>query len=143
MMDKTLTAKATTTINAPSSKIWEALTNPDRIKQYLFGSEVITDWKEGSQVIYKGNYQGKAFEDKGNVVKVEPEKLLVLTHWSPLSGTADSPENYHTVSYELSPENDGTKLTISQDNNSSEEEQKQNEQFWSTVLETMKKLLEN
>ena len=141
-MNKTLIAKATVTINAPSPKVWEAITNPEFIKQYLFGAEVITDWKEGSPIIYKGIYQGKVYEDKGNVLKVEPEKLLLITHWSPLSGSADSPENYHKVSYDLAAEKDGTHLTITQDNNATEEEQEQNSNFWKAVLDGIKKLLE-
>ena len=100
-MNKTLIAKAAVTVNAPTSKIWEAITNPEFIKQYLFGADVITDWKEGSPIHYKGIYQGKAYEDKGVVLKVEPEKLLLITHWSPLSGSTDSPENYHQVRYDL------------------------------------------
>lgn len=141
-MNKTLTAKATITINAPASKVWEALINPELIKQYLFGAEVITDWKEGSQIIFKGTYEGKAYEDKGNVLKVEPEKLLLITHWSPLSGSLDSPENYHKVSYELTAENGSTHLTITQDNNPTKEEQQQNANFWKMILDAMKKLLE-
>ena len=141
-MNRTLTAQATVTINAPAIRVWEALTDPERIKRYLFGADVITDWKEGSPIIYKGTYEGKAYEDKGRVLKAEPEKLLLITHWSPLSGTADLPENYHQVTYELTPENGSTHLTITQDNNASEEEQEQNANFWKTVLEGMKKLLE-
>ncbi len=141
-MNIKLIAKQSITISAPASKVWEALINPELIKQYLFGSEVVTDWKVGSSVIYKGTYEGKTFEDKGKVVKLDPEKLMVLTHWSPLSGSADSPENYHTVRYELVAEEGGTQLTISQDNNPSEDEQKQNEQFWGTVLQGIKKLVE-
>jgi uncharacterized protein YndB with AHSA1/START domain len=141
-MNKTLTAKATITINAPASRVWEALTNPALIKQYLFGADVITDWKEGSPIIYKGAYEGKAYEDKGSVLKAEPEKLLLTTHWSPLSGSPDSPENYHKVSYELAAENGGTQLTITQDNNATKEEQDQSANFWKMILEGMKKLLE-
>jgi len=141
-MDNKLIAKATTTINASASRVWEALINPKLIKQYLFGAEVISDWKEGSPIIYKGIYEGKTYEDKGSVLKVEPEKLLLITHWSPLSGSPDSPENYHKVSYELDVENGRTQLTITQDNNSSEEEQEQNAKFWKMVLDGMKKLLE-
>jgi uncharacterized protein YndB with AHSA1/START domain len=141
-MDNKLIAKATTTINASTSRVWEALINPKLIKQYLFGAEVISDWKEGSPIIYKGIYGGKTYEDKGSVLKVEPEKLLLITHWSPLSGSADTPENYHKVSYELAVENGSTQLTITQDNNSSEEEQEQNAKFWKMVLDGMKKLLE-
>ena len=141
-MNNTLIARATITIKAPASKVWEALIDPELIKQYLFGADVSSDWKEGSPISYKGTYQGKAYEDKGAVLKAEPEKLLIMTHWSPLSGTADSPENYHKVSYELVAENGSTQLTITQDNNSSTEEQTQNANFWQTVLEGIKKLLE-
>ena len=141
-MNNTLIAKATITINAPAAKVWKALMDPELIKQYLFGAEVLSDWKAGSPISYKGTYQGKAYEDKGTVLKAEPEKLLLITHWSPLSGTADSPENYHKVSYELVTENNSTQLTITQDNNSSAEEQTQNAKFWQTVLEGIKKLLE-
>ena len=141
-MNKTLIAQATVTMDAPADRVWEALTNPELIKQYLFGADVISDWKEGSQIIYKGTYQGKAYEDKGRVLKAEPERVLLITHWSPLSGTADLPENYHQVRYELKAENGNTHLTITQDNNASKEEQEQNASFWKTVLEGMKKLLE-
>ena len=141
-MNKTLTAQSSVTINAPASRVWEALTNPQLIKQYLFGAEVITDWKEGSPIIYKGIYEGKAYEDKGRVLKAEPENLLLITHWSPLSGSTDSPENYHKVNYELTAEDGSTQLTITQDNNASREEQEQNSNFWKMVLDSMKKLLE-
>jgi len=142
-MNNTLIAKATITINAPASRVWKALMDPELIKQYLFGADVISDWEAGSPIIYKGVYQGKAYEDKGTVLKADPEKLLLITHWSPLSGTADSPENYHKVSYELVTEDGSTQLTITQDNNSSAEEQAQNAGFWQTVLEGIKKLLES
>ena len=141
-MNNTLIAEATVTMNASAAKVWDAITNPEIIKQYLFGAEVISDWKVGSPIIYKGSYQGKAYEDKGVVLKAEPEELLLITHWSPLSGTADSPENYHKVSYEIVPQNGGMGLSVSQDNNSSVEEQAQNAQFWQTVLEGIKKILE-
>jgi uncharacterized protein YndB with AHSA1/START domain len=141
-MDNKLTARATTTINAPVSKVWQALVNPEIIKQYLFDTEVITDWKVGSPITYKGQWQGKAFEDKGKILEIEPEKTLVSTHWSPLAGTPDTPENYHTVTYTLSDKGQSTEVTITQDNNSTEEEREHSEQNWRTVLEGMKKLLE-
>lgn len=142
-MDNQLTARATTTINAPVSKVWQALVNPEIIKQYLFDTEVITDWKVGSPITYKGQWQGKAFEDKGKILEIEPEKTLVSTHWSPLSGVPDTPENYHTVTYTLSDQGESTEVTITQDNNSTEKEKEHSEQNWRTVLEGMKKLLES
>ena len=141
-MNNNLTAKATTTINASASKVWQAIVNPELIKQYLFGTDVISDWKVGSPIIYKGEWQGKPFEDKGKILELEPEKLLMSTHWSPLSGVPDSPENYHTVIYTLNEKGNGTEVTITQDNNSNEEEKAHSEQNWRTVLAGMKKLLE-
>ncbi len=141
-MNDKLIAQATTTIHAPASRVWEALTKPDLIKQYLFGSDVISDWKVGSPIIYKGEWEGKSFEDKGKILEMKPEKLLRSTHWSPLSGVPDTPENYHTVTYELSEKDGSTDVTISQDNNASEEERAHSEQNWKTVLDNMKRLLE-
>jgi len=141
-MSKALLAQAAVTIHAPASRIWEAITNPESIKQYLFGADVSTDWKEGSPISYTGIYQGKVYQDQGIVLKVEPEKLLLITHWSPLSGSSNSPENYHLVRYDLAAENGNTHLIITQDNNASEEEQQQNSNFWKTVLDGLKKLLE-
>jgi uncharacterized protein YndB with AHSA1/START domain len=135
-------AKASINIQAPASKVWEALTRPDLIKQYLFGTQVVTDWQVGSPITYQGVWQGKPYEDKGKVLQVEPGKRLVSTFWSSLSGEPDLPENYKTVHYELSPAGDGTKLTIIQDNNASQEEAEHSEQNWKMVLEGIKKLLE-
>lgn len=141
MKDKFI-AKATATIHTPVSKVWQALVNPDIIKQYLFDTDVISDWKVGSPITYRREWQGKPFEDKGKILKVEPEKLLMSTHWSPLSGVPDIPENYHTVTYNLLDKGDSTEVTITQDNNASEEEKEHSEQNWKAVLEGMKKLLE-
>ena len=142
-MDKTLTATAAVTIQAPKSKVWEALTTPRLLKQILFGADVITDWKVGSSIIYKGEWQGKPYEDKGRILKFDLEKLLVTTHWSPLSGVPDVPENYHTVSYELSGRDAGTKVTVTQDNNATEDEKMHSEQNWKMMLEGLKKMLES
>jgi uncharacterized protein YndB with AHSA1/START domain len=142
-MKKTFIAKATVTINAPAAKVWEALTTPKILKQYYFGADIASDWKVGSTIIYKGMWQGKSYEDKGTILRFEPEKLLVATHWSPLSGVPDSPENHHKVTYELSEQGGGTKVTLTQDNNASEEEKMQNDQFWKTMLDGLKKLLES
>jgi uncharacterized protein YndB with AHSA1/START domain len=141
-MSKTPIAKATTTINAPTSKVWDALTKPEQIKQYMFGTQVTTDWKVGSPITYRGEWKGKQYEDKGKVLQVEPRKRLVSTFWSSLAGLPDTPENYKTVDYELTPDGDRTKLTVTQDNNASQEEAKEAEQNWRMVLDGIKKLVE-
>jgi uncharacterized protein YndB with AHSA1/START domain len=136
-------AKATMTISSPPSKVWEALTKPELIKQYFFGAEIVTDWKEGSPIVYRGQWEGKPFEDKGVVLKVEPNRRLTVTHWSPLSGVPDVPENYHRVDYLLEAVGGGTRITITQDNNASDEEAAQSRKNWTAVLEGLKKLLKS
>lgn len=141
-MNKTFISQSTIAINAPASKVWDALIKPELIKQYLFGTEVTTDWQVGSPITYKGEWEGKTYEDKGKVLQVEKEKLLVSTFWSSLSALADIPENYKTVRYELSADDKGTRLTITQDNNISQEEADHSGQNWKMVLEGIKKLVE-
>ena len=140
--DRKFTAKAAIIIQASSSKVWEALTNPDLIKQYLFGTQVTTDWQVGSSITYKGIWQGKPYEDKGQVLEIEPRKRLVSTFWSALAGLPDRPENYQTVRYELSPEAGGAKLMITQDNNETQADADHSGQNWAMVLDGLKKLLE-
>ena len=64
-MNEKYVAQAKIIINAPVSKVWQALINPEIIKQYLFDTDVISDWQVGSPITYRGEWQGKAFEDKG------------------------------------------------------------------------------
>jgi uncharacterized protein YndB with AHSA1/START domain len=142
-MNEQWIARATITVDAPASKVWQALTDPDLIQQYLFGTRVTTDWQVGSPIIYRGQWQGKSYEDKGKILQIEPGKLIVSTFWSSLSGLPDTPENYKTVRYELSTEGHGTRLTVTQDNNASPEEADHSGQNWNTVLAGLKKLLES
>ena len=141
-MNDSFNARASTTIHVPAARVWEALTRPELIKEYMFGTQVVSDWKVGSAILYRGEWQGKSFEDKGKILEFQPEKKLVTTHWSPLSGVPDSPENYHTVSYELSGKGDSTKVTITQDNNASKEEQADSEKNWKMMLDGLRKILE-
>ncbi len=141
-MDRKLIARASITIDASAAEVWKALTTPAIIKKYFFGSEIVTDWKVGSPILYRGEWQGRAYEDKGTILKFEPEKLLVSTHWSPLAGVPDLPENYHTVAYELTPHGSSTTVVLTQDNNASEEERSHSEQNWRAMLEGLKKVVE-
>jgi len=135
-------AKIELTINATPAKVWEALTKPELIKQYLFGTNVKSDWKVGSSIIYTGVWEGKSYEDKGTILKFEPEKLMVCNYWSSFSGEADLPENYQVITYELTPTDSGTKLTLTQENVPSQEKADHSAQNWKMVLDGLKKLLE-
>src|SRR5689334_10013085 len=103
-MESTLIAQAHITISAPVAKVWDALVNPKMIKQYLLGTNAVSDWEEGSPIVWKGEWEGRPYEDKGVILQLKPEHILQYSHFSPLSGQADIPANYHTVTIELSPE---------------------------------------
>jgi len=141
-MDKELIAKASITIKSSTSHVWNALTDPTMIKQYMFGANAISDWKEGSSILWKGEWQGKLFEDKGVILHYEPGQTLQFNHYSPLSGQPDLPENYHTVTIQLSEEGAHTHLTLTQDNNASDQEREHSEQNWNMMLRTLKQLME-
>lgn len=136
-------AKVSVDIKAPAAEVWDALTNPAMIKQYLFGTDAKSDWKEGSSLEFTGEHEGKTYHDKGTILKVVPEKLLQHTYLSSMSGKEDKPENYATVTYELAPKGDTTTLTLRQDNNETEASKEHSEKNWTMVLDGMKKLLES
>lgn len=141
-MDKDLIARASVTINAPSVEVWDALVNPEAIKQYMFDTNVATDWREGSPITWKGEWQGKPYEDKGVILQFKPGRTLQYSHFSPLAGLPDKPENYHTVTIEVSEEGDQTHVSLAQDNNPTEEERDHSEKNWEMMLTALQKFLE-
>jgi uncharacterized protein YndB with AHSA1/START domain len=142
-MSRGFEAIKTVTIHATRREVWNALTDPGKVKQYLHGTEMSTDWKEGSPIVWKGEWKGRSYEDKGTVLAVEPQRLLRYTHWSPMGGSEDKPENYHTVTYELAGEDGKVTLTLTQDNNASQEEaDKMAADNWGPVLNGLKETVE-
>jgi uncharacterized protein YndB with AHSA1/START domain len=137
-----LTASKSITIAAPAQRVWEALTDPAQVKQYMWGSEVVSDWTKGGSLIYRGMWEGKPFEDKGTILEIDPPRLLRTTYYSPMSGKPDVPENYAEVSYTLTPNGSGTTLTVTQGNIPDEAGKARAEGNWGGVLETMKKMIE-
>lgn len=132
------------TINAPRDTVWDALTNPEKVRKYMHGTEMSTDWKQGSPITWTGEWQGKPYQDKGQVLEVEPRRVLKYTHWSPMGGSEDKPENYHTVTYELAGGDGTTVLTLTQDNNPSQEEaDKMASENWGPVLKGLKETVES
>lgn len=139
-MPQTYFAEASIVIDASPTKIWEVLTTPSIIKKWLFGTDVHTDWQEGSAITYTGVWEGKPYEDKGKIIKIEPEKYLLTSYLSVFSGLEDVPENYQNVAYVLEPQSDGkVKLTITQDNIKTEEARDHSTKNWQMVLESLKK----
>ena len=141
-MDKNLIARTSITINAPRERVWNALVNPEAIKQYMFGTTVVSEWQEGSPIIWKGEWQGRSYEDKGVILQLKPGQVLQYSHFSPLSGLPDQPENYHTVTIRLSDEGNQTHVSLDQDNNATEEERAHAERNWTMMLAALKQFVE-
>ena len=130
-------AVAETDIEATPEQVWEVLTSPEKLKELWFGAVVETDWEVGSPITWSGEWEGKPYQDKGEILAVEPARLLKLTHFSPLTGQPDVPENYHTLTYELT--GDGsTHLKLTQDNNATEDEAKHSQTMWEMLVAKVK-----
>ena len=137
-----LVARTSIEIAVPAARVWDGLTNPDIIKKYMFGADAECDWREGSSLVLRGEWEGKPFEDKGTVLRVEEGRLLEYTHFSPLSGAEDLPENYHTITVELAEDGGRTVVSLAQDNNATDEERDHSASMWATMLGTLKDVLE-
>ena len=144
MINKELVVSKSIIITASPSEVWDALTQADKIKVYLFGTETITDWKVGSPIIFQGEYQGNEYKDKGNVIENKFKKLLKYNYWSGFSGVDDRLENYSIVTYILDlVDNNQTKLTWRQEGFATKEGQQHSENGLSGMLGQIKKLVEN
>jgi uncharacterized protein YndB with AHSA1/START domain len=129
-------------INASISKTWDSLTNPDLIKQYFFGTNLITTWEIGSPIIFSGEWEGKPYEDKGVILDYQFEKLLKYNYWSNFSGTEDIPENYADISYQLSENKGVTILEITQTGFKDLEAVEHSRANWIAIMNGMKEKIE-
>jgi uncharacterized protein YndB with AHSA1/START domain len=149
-MSQPLFVKNVITINAPADTVWDALVNPAQTKKYMFGCETISDWKPGSSLEWKGEYEGKEMVFvKGHIIEIKPGKFLSYTTIDPHSGIDDTSENYLTVTYELAPENGHTVLTVTQGDYAkvAEGERRYQEAWnngegWNPILVQIKQLVE-
>ncbi|HEY5320064.1 MAG TPA: SRPBCC domain-containing protein [Galbitalea sp.] len=129
-------------IAAPAEAVWHAITSPEILGKLMFGSEIVTTWEVGSPILYRGAWEGKPFEDKGVIVEFDEPRRLRTTHFSPLSGAPDIPENYHELEYLLEKLHDGTRVTLTQNNNPTGDAAKHSDEMWSALLTALKKVVE-
>ena len=127
---------------APVDRVWKALTDPDDIRIYFFGTNTVTDWKKGSPIYFRGVWDGKEYEDKGTILTIEKPVLIRYNYWSSMSTKPDVPENYSIITYQLEKNQQGTRLTVSQDNFDSREAYDHSSASWESVLHDLKKLVE-
>lgn len=130
-----------TLIKAPVEKVWRALTNPELVAQYFFGSNLICSWEVGTPIYFRGEWEGKPYEDKGTVLSYSNNDTLSFSYLSNWSGLPDSPENYLHIVYKVSATPEGTLLQITQSNYDADKAT-HSESNWAAVIEGMKKLVE-
>jgi len=137
-------ARAEVIVQAPPTVVWTALTDPEQVRSWMMGTTLTTDWQVGGPITWQGEMDGRPYEDKGEVLEVEAPSRLSMTHYSPLMGQEDRPENYHTVTYTLTPTRDGrTTVALEQDGNDSQEQADQFSQGWQQMLDSLKQTAES
>ena len=142
-MNLNLEVSGSIIINEDLARVWDVLTNPELIKEYLFGTETISDWKVGNGIIFQGEWEGHKYQDKGVVRENILHKRISYSYWSSFYGTEDKPENYGLVIYELSPV-DTTHTTFTWTNKGfiNEERQAHSQSGMTAFLEQIKAIAE-
>ncbi|MBX2920925.1 MAG: SRPBCC domain-containing protein [Chitinophagaceae bacterium] len=116
--------------------------NPEKIKMYLFGTETVTDWKKGSEIIFQGEFQGHKYKDKGTILNIRTDELLQYSYWSGFSGLEDRPDNYSLITYRLDNADGKTLLTLTQKGFANEQAQQHSQEAWTNVLQQIKQMAE-
>ncbi len=149
-MKKELTITNTININASATEVWDALVNPQKTKVYMFGCETVSDWKEGNELLWRGNYEGQEMVFvKGKIIEIDQPNKLVYSVFDPNSAMEDIPQNYLSVTYQLKENNNTTTLTVTQGdyNKVAEGTKRYKDSYndgegWNPILQQIKKLVE-
>lgn len=134
------------TINAPPTAVWRALTDLSLMKQWMaepeMHLEIFTDWQTGSPVVMKG-WHHTAFENRGSVLRFEPESVLQYTHLSSVSRLPDKHENYTVIGFRLAPEPPhSTSLHLAISNFPTESIFRHFDFYWRVTLPILKRFVE-
>jgi uncharacterized protein YndB with AHSA1/START domain len=133
---------STIVLNAPAEKVWDTLTKPDLVKQWQYGSDLITDWKVGSEIRFRNEWEGQVFEQWGTILEVVPNQKIKYSLFFPRPELEDKPENYFIMSYVLSEENQKTRLEIIQEDNRPGAIQEEPQGEENPILQGLKAIIE-
>ncbi|MTH17979.1 SRPBCC family protein [Flavobacterium sp. LC2016-01] len=134
---------STIVLNAPIEKVWNALTKPELVKQWQYGSDLVTDWKKGNEIRFRNEWEGQVFEQWGTVIEVTPNQKISYSLFFPRPELEDKPENYFIMSYLLSEKNQKTKLEIIQEDNRPGAVQEEPQGEENPILQALKALIES
>lgn len=129
-------------VHAPRKAVWDAVTKPELVQKYFFGTRLATDWRVGSPVTFRGEWNGEAYEDRGTVLAFDAPRALEFDYWSSFSGTEDVKERRQIIRYDLEEASGGTKVSVSQSNIDSQERADDSTKNWQVVLDGLKKVVE-
>ena len=104
-------------INSPIQKVWNVLTQPELVKKWQYGSDLITDWKVGSDIRFRTEWEGKWFEQWGKILVMVKHHLIKYSLFAPRPGLEDKAENYFVMIYRLEEKEGYTNLEIIQEDN--------------------------
>ena len=141
-MKNNIQAEISITIAADKKSVWDALVNPDKVKQYFFGTNLSTTWQPGDPIKFSGEWQGKKYEDKGTVLAYKKEEMLQYSYWSSMSGIEDKPENYVIITYRIGGKEGNITVTVIQENIPDEKTKEHSIENWEKVLADLKKMVE-
>lgn len=142
-MEKKSIIKKQVLLNAPITKVWDALTKAEWTRQYMYGYEVISGWKVGDSILWTTNIKGKQHIRKGKVLQVDQYKFLKISDFNPDSGLEDIDSNYAKVTYELIAENEkSTTLGVTDDFAHEDKRFAESNSFCDNVLSKLKEVIE-
>ncbi len=142
-MTEHFTAKNSIDIKASPEEVWAALVTPSIMRKYMYGAQVISDWEEGSSIIFKGMIHGSPYEEKGVILHIDPEKQIKYTHWSDLEDLPDLPENYRIWTFDLQKEDGAIRLTMTEEKIPSEKQKIRSDEFWKEMLFSIRRTVEH
>lgn len=141
-MTEQTTAIVAIDIAASPAAVWSALTDPAKVKQWMFGTDMQADWRIGQRVYFRGDWQGTPYEDRGDILALEPERLLKLNFFSSVSGLPDIAASYQPITYLLEPAGTGTRLTMTHENNPDSTTAERMRDSWTATLDSLRKVVE-
>ena len=137
------TSDSTVKIRAPVKKVWLALTSPGLVKQWQYGSDLLTTWEVGTPIVFRNEWNGQVFEQKGMVLEFSPESRLKYSLFFPRPDVQDIPENYFFMTYELAESGGTTSLLVRQeDPRPASPEESSGGEEGTDVLSSLKELVE-